>query len=211
MEWKDGSVDGVPLKDLKQSNPVELSEYSVASEISDELTLNWWVTETLRHRDRIISKVKSNYWYTSHKFVIRVPKTEKEAYEIDRQSGTDFWTKAIAKEMTNIRIVFEKLDSVTPDEMRKGKIKPVYEHVNVHMIFDIKMDGNFTRKARLVADSHTTAPKSPITHSSVVSRESDRITFILESLNDLDILACDIGNAYLNSKCRGKLWTESGT
>ena len=35
VEWKDGSVDWVPLKDLKQSNPVELAEYSVVNEIID--------------------------------------------------------------------------------------------------------------------------------------------------------------------------------
>ena len=60
--------------------------------------------------------------------------------------------------MTNVHIVFEKLDGVTPDEMRKEKIKPGYEHVNVHMMFDIKMDEKFTRKARLVANGHTTGP-----------------------------------------------------
>ena len=47
---------------------------------------------------------------------------------------------------------------VTPHEMREGKLKPRYEHVNGHMIFDINMDGKFTRKARLVANGHTTAP-----------------------------------------------------
>ena len=60
--------------------------------------------------------------------------------------------------MTNLSIAFEKLDGVTPDDMRKGKIKPGYENVNVHMIFDIKMGWKFTGKARLVADGHTTAP-----------------------------------------------------
>ena len=95
--------------------------------------------------------------------------------------------------------------------MREGKIKPGHEHVNVHMIFDIKMYGKFTIKARLVADSHTTAPPSSITYSSVVSRDSVRIAFLLASLNDLDIFACDIGNAYLNDKCSDKIWTEAGT
>ena len=75
------------------------------------------------------------------------------------------------------------------------------------MIFDINMDGKFTRKAILVADVHTTALTSSITYSSVVSRESVRIAFLLESLNDLDIFACDIGNAYLYAKCREKTWT----
>ena len=40
VEWKDGSVDWVPLKDLKQSNPVELDEYAVANDISDEPAFN---------------------------------------------------------------------------------------------------------------------------------------------------------------------------
>ena len=59
VEWKDGSVDWVPLKDLKQSKPVDLAEYAVTNEISDEPAFNWWVKDNLQHRDRIISKVKS--------------------------------------------------------------------------------------------------------------------------------------------------------
>ena len=47
MEWKDGSVDWVTLKDLKQSNPVELDEYAMANEISYEPAFNWWVKDTL--------------------------------------------------------------------------------------------------------------------------------------------------------------------
>ena len=84
-------------------------------------------------------------------------------YDIYRQLGTDFWTKAISKDITNVCIAVDNLDGVTPDEMRKGKINPGYEHVNVHMIFYIKMDGNFTIKARFVADGHTTVPPSSIT------------------------------------------------
>ena len=75
------------------------------------------------------------------------------------------------------------------------------------MIFDIKMDGKLTRKARSVADGHTTNTPSSMTYSSVVSRDSVRLTLLIASLNDLDISACDIGNAYLNADCREKLWT----
>ena len=59
--------------------------------------------------------------------------------------------------MKKVRIAFEKLDGVIHDDMRKEKIKPGYDHVNVHMIFDINMDGEFTIKLRLVAKGHTTA------------------------------------------------------
>eukprot|EP00980_Cylindrotheca_fusiformis_P024973 scaffold12826_cov83-Cylindrotheca_fusiformis.AAC.1 len=73
------------------------------------------------------------------------------------------------------------------------------------------MDGKFTRKARLVANGNETpvAPKYD-RYSSVVSRESVRIGFLYAALNDLDILSCDISNAYLNAPCSEKLWTEAG-
>ena len=109
--------------------------------------------------------------------------------------------------MKNVRIAFKKLDCVTTDEMRKGKIKPGYEHVNVQMIFDIKMYGKFTRKARLVADGHITSLTLSITYSSVVSRGGVSISFLLESLNELDIFENYIGNAHLNPEFIEKPWT----
>ncbi|GFH55427.1 hypothetical protein CTEN210_11903 [Chaetoceros tenuissimus] len=203
-------MDWVKLSALKESYPVQLAEYAVANGIDHEQAFNWWVKHTLCKCDRIISKVKSKYWRTTHKFGIRIPKTVKEAYEIDRLTGTNFWMKAIEKEMTNVRIAFEKLEGVTKEEKRLGKVKPGFKFCDTHMIFDIKMDGKFTRKARLVADGHKTDAPASITYSSVVSRDSVRICLMAASLNGLDVFACDIGNAYLNANCREKLWTVAG-
>ena len=36
------------------------------------------------------------------------------------------------------------------------------------------------------------------------------IAFILEASYYLDIFSCDIVNAYLNAKCRDKLWKVAG-
>ena len=105
---------------------------------------------------------------------------------------------------------FEKIDDVTEAEMRTGKIRPGYSYCSTHMIFDIKMDGAFTRKARLVADGHKTKPPASITYSIVVSRDSVRVALPIASLNSLHVSACDIGNAYLNATCREKLWTVAG-
>ena len=44
-----------------------------------------------------------------------------------------------------------------------------------------------------------------------MSRESVSIAFLIAPLNYLDIFACGIGNAYINAKCREKLWTEART
>ena len=43
VEWKDGALRWIPLKDLKPSNPVELAEYAVANTIEDEHAFKWWV------------------------------------------------------------------------------------------------------------------------------------------------------------------------
>jgi hypothetical protein len=41
VEWKDGSVSWVPLKDLKASNPIQLAEYAIANNIDCEPAFNW--------------------------------------------------------------------------------------------------------------------------------------------------------------------------
>ena len=96
-------------------------------------------------------------------------------------------------------IEFEKLDSVTADETSKGKIRPVQYHFDMQMLFGINMDGKINRKGILVENGHTTAPPLLITYSSVVSRESVGIVFLLASLNDLKIFEYEIGNACLNT------------
>ena len=42
-------------------------------------------------------------------------------------------------------------------------------------------------------------------------RDSVRIAFLVATLNDLEVFACDIGNAYLNAPCKEKIWFEGGT
>ena len=78
------------------------------------------------------------------------------------------------------------------------------------MIFDIKLGENFRRKARLVGGGHTTTAPSSITFSSVVSRDSVRIALTIAALNELDIMACGIQNAYITAICREKFWTCVG-
>ena len=99
VEWKDGLSAWVPLKDLKVSNAVELAEYDIANNIDKEPAFNWWVKHTLKKRDIIISKVKTKYWRTTHKFGIRVPKDINEALRLDQESSppNTFWYDVIQK------------------------------------------------------------------------------------------------------------------
>jgi hypothetical protein len=89
VEWKDGTSTWVPLSELKASNPVEVAEYAVANQLVEEPAFAWWVKDVLRRRNRIISKVKSKYWKTTHKFGIRLPHSVKQALQIDEETGTN--------------------------------------------------------------------------------------------------------------------------
>ena len=62
----------------------------------------------------------------------------------------------------------------------------------------------------MVAGGHTTDTPSSITYSSVVSHDSVHITFLVATLNDLDAMSADIGNAYLNAPNKEKIWTVTG-
>jgi hypothetical protein len=203
--WKDRSMSWVKLKDLKASNPIELAEYAVANCIAEELAFKLWVSHTLLKRNRIISKVKSKYWKTMHKFGCKLPHSMAEALEIDRQVGTDLWTWAINKEMAKVKVAWEARDDLTLEEVRAGKARDMigFQEIGCHIVFDIKMD--FTRKVRFVAGGHMTDTPAVMTYSSVVSRETVRLGFLIAALNGLDIMSCDLENAYLNAKCKEKI------
>ena len=77
-----------------------------------------------------------------------------------------------------------------------------------HLVWDVKMD--FTRKARWVKDGHKTADPLGSNYAGVVSRESVRIAFTYAALNDLDIWACDVQNAYIQAPSSEKHYIVCG-
>jgi hypothetical protein len=88
LQWKDGSTTWFPLKDLKESNPIEVAEYAVANKLLHEPAFAWWVPDVLQKRDCIISAVKTRYLKRTHKFGICMPKLVKQALEIDQHTQT---------------------------------------------------------------------------------------------------------------------------
>ncbi len=57
---------------------------------------------------------------------------------------------------------------------------------------------------------HMTDPPPFLTYSTVVSRDSVRIGFLLAALNNLDLVSIDIGNAYLQANTKEKVYTIAG-
>ena len=144
VEFSDETTDWLPLKDLKESHPVQVAEYAESNRIQDEPAFKWWVPYVLKKTKSLISKVAARYWRTTHKFGIQLPHSVAEAYKIDKETGTLFWTKAIEKEMGKIHSMnaFLKIDELKPSELRQDATKlPGHAEIGLHMVFDIKMDG----------------------------------------------------------------------
>ena len=85
--WKDGSSNFISLREMKESFPIETAMYAVEHGLSEEPAFAWWVPHVLKKKERFISKVKSKYWERTHKYGIRIPKTIKEALEIDEENS----------------------------------------------------------------------------------------------------------------------------
>ena len=59
VKWKDVSESWVQLKDLKESNPVDVAEYYTARGVEDEPEFSWWVPHKLHKCDVLVSEVSS--------------------------------------------------------------------------------------------------------------------------------------------------------
>jgi len=201
---KDGSTSYVPLREMKNSFPIETAEHAVNNKIDTRPAFAWWVPYVMHKRVRLVSKLKkgkAKYWHRTHKYGIELPKSVKEALEIDERTGTTFWRDAIEKEMRNVIPAFEFCDD--------DKVPIGYKHITCHMIFDVKKIG-LIRKARFVAGGHLTDPPTESVHSSVVTRGSVRLMFLIAALNGLEILGADVQNAYVNARTSEKVYTTAG-
>ncbi|KAL7476688.1 hypothetical protein ACHAW6_002531 [Cyclotella cf. meneghiniana] len=143
-EWKDGSTAWQKLSDLKESHPLQVAEFTLATVIADEPAFNC-----------------ARYHNRNRKFGIELPKTVDEAYMFNKATGTTFWRDGIKLEMKNVQVAFDiLLNGVTP---------PLdHQYMKCRMIFDVKME-DFCHKAQLIDRGHMTKAPETLTYASIVS------------------------------------------
>ena len=111
----------------------------------------------------------------------------KHENDIGRRNKDNFWRDNIAKEMAEVGINFKVLEDV--------KVAPIgWKKVTFHLVCNIKM--YFTRKSRWVLYGHKITEPIGSTYAGVVSWESVGIAFTYAALNEFDVSATDIRNAY---------------
>ena len=83
-----------------------------------------------------------------------------------------------------------------------------YQKIRCHIIFAVKHDGR--HKARFVAGGHLTEPTNEQVYSGVVSLKAFRLVLFLAELNELELYAADVGNAYLEAYTKEKVYFIAG-
>jgi len=148
-------------------------------------------------------KARTHPGMPKFKFGVQVPMGVRQALELDRISGSNLWQEAMEKEIRQLDEykVFEtvkELEEVPTD----------YQKIPYHFVFDVKFD--LRRKARLVADGNWTEPDREDIYSGVVAMNTVRVGFLVGEMNNLTACAADVGNAYLNSMTREKVYILAG-
>ena len=207
VRWTDGSETWEPVNMMQKDDPVTLANYAKKNDLLD--TPGWKICRRHARRAKKLQRMlnqtrrQSKSYAPRYKFGVLVPRDVKAAYAMDRDNGNDLWRRAMKTEIDQL------FEYETFHDIGRDKPPPAgHQMIRCRMIFDVKEDGR--RKARFVAGGHLTSPSSESCYSSVVSLCSLRIVSLIAELNDLKLMAADVGNAYLEAKTSEKVCFIAG-
>jgi len=214
IEWEFGKTSWQPLhhKDkasIYDCDPVTLAIYAHENNLLD--TKGWKLSglkklaktqkRILRHAKQ--AKLHSFRTKPIYMYGFEVPCNHEHAMAIDRRNGNTNFADA-----ENAEIFMIDEFSTFEDLGFGGNPGPDYKKMRMHVVNAVKHNGR--HKARLVAGGHLTETPIDSVYSSVVSlRGIQLLTFVAE-LNDLEVWATNIGNAYLESCTQEKVHIVAG-
>ena len=91
-----------------------------------------------------MAKVKSKYWFKTHKFGIKVPNNTNQAIDFNRENVTTLWCDSVCQYMKNARPAFY------PWQKPEGDIPTGYQDIKYRLIFNIKMGEKFSERPALL-------------------------------------------------------------
>ena len=95
---------------MKESHPVEVSKFAVASGVDKMLAFSLWVHNVMKKREAIIASVKRRVKKSTHKYDMEVPTSVEHAKLLDKKNDNHLWINALVKEMANVDVAFEFLE-----------------------------------------------------------------------------------------------------
>jgi hypothetical protein len=151
------------------------------------------------------NQVKLRSFRTAPKYMygIEIPRDYQHALELDARNGNTLWQECKALELAQLKEyrAFKDIGHGIPPP--EG-----YKKIRVHLVYACKHD--VRRKACLVADRHLMDVPVDSVYSGVVSLQGLRMMIFLAELNQLELWATDIGNAYLEAYTLEKVCVKAG-
>ncbi len=229
MRWKDGQEPYINADLMQSDDPLRLAKYIKEMPVERLRNGFWsqWADRTLRDISQANHKLRrmyynislnDNYYLYSRRVIRRkktyplkietfmgleIPRNTREATYLDRKNKDNKWGDAMKKEIGSIQ------EHGTLRFLPPGAKPPKgYQKAPLRMIFDIKPD--LRCKARLVAGGHMIDARGHTSYSSVVRLDSIRLLNVIAKAQGLEVLAGDVGNAYLNAETKEKVYTICG-
>ena len=207
VKWGDGTSTWNDLGVTFQDDPITVSLYAQKNGLLE--TPGWKdcrrYVKSPKKLARMVNqaRLKSNRTRPVYKYGFQVPRNHEEAVKIDEKYGNTKWQDA---EKLEIKQLFEY---EAFKDLGLGAAAPNgYTKIPCHFVYDVKHDGR--HKARMVAGGHRTSTPIDSVYSGVVSLAGIRAVAFLAELNDLELWGTDIGNAYLESYTKEKVYFVAG-
>ena len=209
IEWETGEVTSEPLKIIAADDPVTCAIYAKEHGLLDQP--GWKQFKFIAKREKVFTrmvnqaKLRSFNTAPRYKYGFEVPRTYDQAMRLDQKNKNTRWKDAATLELDQI---FEYKTFIDKGHHTKTSPPTGYKKIRVHLVFDVKHDGR--HKVRLVADGHLTDIPLDSVYSGVVSIRGFRLVLFLAELNNLELWATDIGNAYLEAYTSEKVYIIGG-
>ena len=214
IEWETGEKSWEPVRTkdgrgLLYDDPVSLAIFAREKGLlgkpgwSDPQLMR--VGKNEKKLRRLANQAKLHSFRTKpvYMYGILVPRNHEQAMQLDKENGNTKWRDAEIIELAQVD------DYDTFEDKGKGyNPGPGWKKIRCHIVYAVKHDGR--HKARLVAGGHLTDTPIDSVYSSVVSLRGVRLIAFIAEHNGLDLWSTDIGNAYLETYTKEKVYIIAG-
>jgi len=198
-----------PMEIIKKDDPISVAMYAQKKNLLEQAMWRWaghYIKNKKRmnnmYRQMMASKRKKTG--PKYQFGVRVPRSIKEAYELDELNKDSGWADAIQKEVTILKDTYSCFNILGEEE----EVPKEYNQITLLWTFAVKYDGR--KRARCVAGGHMTPDLEEDLYSGVVDLEVVRLAFVAATLQDLRVIAADIGSAYIQAYTNEKVFVIAG-
>ena len=207
VQWVNGEATWQRMNDVRLQDPYVIKRYANEHKLTDHDDFSWVADYPDQGSDHHVfnAQVKPGgpaKRAMKYKFGTQVPMSVRHALKLDQLNANHEWRDAIARELKQIND-YETFRQVTSEDDLS-----TYTQVPYHMVFDVKFD--LRRKARLVANGSFSSTTNDEVYSGVVAMDTMRLAFQVAAMNDLQVCAADVGNAFLYGKTRERCFIVAG-